>query len=149
MQTRGLSANGTATLAPGALSLPNVRFLPLGLSTRDHEGSINNWWSKRSRVTTAPRKQSFLSLESVVTRVGSRPSVVKLDIEGAEKEPGLVHALLHSGARQLLLELHDVGKPRLLSSDLLAAAAEAGYLPWRDENAEFSVNSIHYLLKVS
>lgn len=148
-QTRGLLANGTATPTPGVLSRPNVRFLPLGLAARDRNATMpTSWWTLQSRAAAAPRRVSFHSLKTVVAQVGSRPSVIKLDIEGAEKEPGLLRALLHSGAAQLLLELHGVGGSRLLAPDLLAAAAAAGYLPWRDEKASFaSSNSIHYLVK--
>ena len=152
-QTRGLFANGTATPSPGALSLPNVRFFPLGLAAQDQEAGMRNWWTIQAR--TAPRNVSLLSLESVVARVGRRPSVIKLDIEGAEKEPGLLQAVLQSGAVQLLLELHNArdtpppkGLPRLPAADLLATAAAANYLPWREEKAQFSnVHSIHCLVK--
>ena len=81
--------------------------------------------------------------------MGRTPSVVKVDIEGAEKQPGVLEALLHSGAPQLALELHKAGKHTLKQTQLLASAAAAGYRPWRSERAEYKeVNSIHYLLSV-
>ena len=150
-QTRGLLANGTATTSPGALSLPNVRFHPFGLAARDRNGTLRNWWTQHRMSRTIKRAPTaeFLSLDSIVARVGRTPSVVKVDIEGAEKQPGVLEALLHSGAPQLALELHKAGKHTLKQTQLLASAAAAGYRPWRSERAEYKdVNSIHYLLSV-
>ncbi len=138
-QTRGLLANGSAASSPGALSLPNVHFHPWGLSGRDRNGTLKNWWTQNKRAPTA----EFLSLDSIVARVGRRPSVLKVDVEGAEKQPGVLEALLHSGAPQLALELH-----RGRKHTLLASAAEAGYRSWRKERAEYATNSLHYLLSV-
>lgn len=138
-QTRGLLASGSAASSPGALSLPNVQFHPWALAGRDRNGTLKNWWTQNKRSPVA----EFLSLDSIVARVGRRPSVIKVDVEGAEKQPGVLEALLHSGAPQLALELHR-GRPKTL----LASAAAAGFREWRSERAEYKGNSIHCMISV-
>ena len=67
---------------------------------------------------------------------------VSVFVAGAENNAGVMTALLRTGAKQLLIELHSAS-----AADFLRTAGAAGYFPWRSESAEVARNSIHYLLK--
>ena len=82
---------------------------------------------------------SILTLSTIAQRLGhsTPPTVLKLDVEGAEWE--LVSILPTCGAQQLMFELHDKAERWLPL--LSALVGNGGYRLWRVEEGLYQVDS--------
>ena len=119
---------------------PNLHFHPWGVGREDHAAIMNNWWANRTVNTgngrinlakgwgasKAQKAARFLTLDTIKQRIGTPPSVLKLDVEGGEWD--LAPMLPESGAEQLMLEVHHSPNAWL---GLLESLIKANYTLWR------------------